>query len=135
MFKKIFILLTFLCFSLAFANKTVFLPNEKGILAEQKDEGTIETLDENALQTPEYKHTFMKMMLSLVALIVLSIVTVWMFRRISKARVEAINNLRSIKILEKRVLSPKSMLYLVEYENQKFIISESHLDVRITKID
>lgn len=135
MFKKIFILLTFLCFSLGFANKTVFLPNEKGILAEQKDEGTIETLDENALQTPEYKHTFMKMMLSLLALIVLSIVTVWMFRRISKARVEAINNLRSIKILEKRVLSPKSMLYLVEYENQKLIISESHLDVRITKID
>lgn len=136
MLKKIFILLTFLSFSLLSANnKTVFIPNDKGGLEEQKETNVLQPFDETGFTQPEYKHTFIKMMLSLLALVALSVITIWMFRRISRARVEAINNLKSIKIIEKRVLSPKSMLYLVEFENQKFLISESHLDVRITKVE
>ena len=40
------------------------------------------------------------------------------------------NNTKAIKILEKRVLSPKSILYLVKVENKKVLISESHMEVR-----
>jgi flagellar protein FliO/FliZ len=145
MFKKFIVLCALFCFSLsAAANKTVFLPDERGMLVEQKEvkeknifenKDLLDNGDQNIAPTPEYKHTFMKMMFSLLAIVFLGFITIWMFRKISKSRIEAINNLRSIKILEKRVLSPKSMLYLVEFEGQKLLISESHLEVRVTKLD
>ena len=47
-----------------------------------------------------------------------------------KSRVQFINNNKSIKILERRTLSPKSALYLIEVNNEKVLISESHVEVR-----
>jgi hypothetical protein len=40
-----------------------------------------------------------------------------------------------IKVLEKRILSPKSILYLVEYEGKKVLVSESHLNMKIKILD
>ncbi len=40
------------------------------------------------------------------------------------------NMIKNIKILEKRPLSAKSMLYLIEIDGKKAIISESTLEVR-----
>ena len=37
---------------------------------------------------------------------------------------------RSINILEKRALSPKSILYIVEIGSKKVLISESQVEVR-----
>jgi flagellar biogenesis protein FliO len=37
---------------------------------------------------------------------------------------------RSINILEKRALSPKSILYIVEIGNKKILIAESQVEVR-----
>jgi len=41
--------------------------------------------------------------------------------------------MRAIKILEKRALSPKSMLYLIEVGGKPFVISESQLEVRLVQ--
>jgi flagellar protein FliO/FliZ len=79
----------------------------------------------------EFKGAFIKMMLSLLAVIVLGIITFIMFKRITRTRFIQANNNMAIKVLEKRVLSPKSIIYLVEYEGVKALVSESHLDVNI----
>lgn len=79
---------------------------------------------------PSYEATFVKMILSLGALLVLIFLTVWALKRLSSGRLRFMNQGMGIKILEKRPLSPKSVLYLVEIGGQKVLISESQLEVR-----
>lgn len=90
--------------------------------------------EENLLnQTGEpvsYKTAFTKMMLSLLVLIVLIVISVWMLRRISHGRMKQLNTGRSIKIIERRPLSAKSILYLIEVNGKKVVIAESQLEVR-----
>lgn len=83
-----------------------------------------------------YKQAFTKMMLTLFGLIVLIVLSVWMLRRISHGRMKQMNFGRTIKVLERRPLSAKSILYLVEISGKKVVIAESQLEVRkITTID
>lgn len=95
-----------------------------------------ETKEENLFQTipdTQYQTTFWKMILILFALIGLMIISVWLFKRISKVKITQANAYKTIKILEKRVLSPKSMLYIIEVDGKKIILSESHLEVKKIK--
>lgn len=80
--------------------------------------------------TESYETAFMKTVIVLVGLLVLVILTIWMFRKISHGRFRGMNMLKSIKILEKRPLSPKSMLYLVEVGGKQVLLAESQLEVR-----
>ena len=83
-----------------------------------------------------YQGAFMKMILTLLGLIVLIVVTVWMLRRISHGRLKQMNYGRSIKVLERRPLSSKSVLYLVDISGKKVVIAESQVEVRaITTAD
>ena len=59
-----------------------------------------------------------------------------MLRKMSYGRLRGINALKSIKILEKRPLSSKSILYLIEVGGKQVLIAESQLAVRtITTLD
>ena len=80
--------------------------------------------------TESYETAFIKTIVVLVGLLVLVILTVWMFKKISHGRVRGLNYMKSVKILEKRPLSPKSMLYLVEVSGKQVLIAESQLEVR-----
>ena len=83
-----------------------------------------------------YKGAFVKMMLTLGGLIVLVVISVWMLRRISHGRMKQMNYGRAIKVIERRPLSAKSILYLVEINGKRVVIAESQLEVRgITTAD
>lgn len=87
-------------------------------------------IEEEAMPPVEsYGYTFFKMIVTLVVLVGLVIVTLWLLRRLSGGRLRGQNQMRAIKILERRPLSPKSMLYLVEVEGKQVLISESQLEV------
>lgn len=94
-------------------------------------------IEEQPLATPEehmepvsYQGAFVKMMLTLFGLIVLIIISVWMLRRLSQGRMKQMNSGRAIKILERRPLSAKSILYVIEIHGKKMLVSESQLEVR-----
>jgi len=80
--------------------------------------------------TESYETAFIKTIVVLVGLLVLVILTVWMFKKISHGRLRSFNYMKSIKILEKRPLSPKSMLYLIEVGGKQVLIAESQLHVK-----
>ena len=109
---------------------------------EQKQE-KVEKLpkeDDNFFDQPtsdySYKEAFVKMMLTLVGLIVLIVLSVWILRRVSHGRMKQMNYGRSVKIIERRPLSAKSILYLIEVSGKKVLIAESQLEVRrITSVD
>ncbi|QVL56836.1 MAG: flagellar biosynthetic protein FliO [Simkaniaceae bacterium] len=105
--------------------------------AQYKDEGECKVADDAHKATHEvqkatesYETAFIKTIVVLVGLLVLVILTVWMFRKISNGRLRGMNVLKSVKILEKRPLSPKSMLYLIEVGGKQVLIAESQLEVR-----
>lgn len=82
--------------------------------------------------TPDfnYRSAFIRMLISLVALMLFIFLTFWAFKRLMRSRIASTNQSRAIKILEKRAISPKSILYLIEVENEKILIAESHLEIR-----
>lgn len=80
--------------------------------------------------TESYETAFIKTIVVLVGLLTLVILTVWMFRKINNGKLRGMNVLKSIKILEKRPLSPKSILYLIEVGGKQVLITESQLEVR-----
>ena len=71
----------------------------------------------------------MKMLLTLVALVVLFGVAYYLLKRVGKSRQKGMNHLKAIKILERRPISPKTTLYLVELAGKEILISESQLEV------
>lgn len=78
-----------------------------------------------------YEGAFVKMLLTLGGLVILIFLTVWLLRRLSQGRLlGGGSSSRSIKILEKRALSPKSVLYLIEVGGKQILIAESQLEVR-----
>lgn len=85
---------------------------------------------------PNFETAFMKMIVIVVGILVLIFLCIWLIKRFSRNRITSMNHLRNIKILERRPLSPKTMLYLLEVGGKQVIISESHLEVRkVTSID
>lgn len=104
-------------------------PSEKeGVLPPEKmEEETPATVH---YTTESYETTFIKTIVVLVGLLVLVTLTIWMFRKISHGRFRGVNMMKSIKVLEKRPLSPKSMLYLIEVNGKQVLLSESQLEVR-----
>jgi flagellar protein FliO/FliZ len=111
--------------------KSLSFTKEELLSQNQKPLNPVEENIEKEFPKVEFKGAFIKMMLSLLAVIVLGIITFIMFKRISRNRFMQANNDMAIKVLEKRILSPKSIIYLVEYEGIKALVSESHLDVNI----
>lgn len=86
--------------------------------------------------TISYEGAFMRMILTLAGLIILIFLTIWVLRRLSQGRVGGNFSSRTIKVLERRALSHKSVLYVVEISRKKVVIVESQLEVRtITTLD
>ncbi len=78
---------------------------------------------------PNYEGAFLKMILTLLVLVVGIIGTIWFMRRLAGGRFGSTGG-RSIKVLEKKPLSPKTMLYVIEVQGKQAVISESQLEVK-----
>lgn len=78
-----------------------------------------------------YEHAFIKMILTLGGLLVLVFLTLWLLRKFSQGRMGGFGSTKKIRILEKKPLSPKTILYLVELDGKPVFISESQLEVKI----
>lgn len=69
---------------------------------------------------------FLKMLILLGVVIGLLLVIMWFFKRVLNSRIDQINSGSMIKILERRSLTPKTALYVIDVEGKKFLIAESH---------
>lgn len=105
----------------------VFIPDEKGDLV-----ALAGSVAEAAAPIPptDMGMTLIKMLLTLFALVLLLFGTYWFLRRLIQSRLQRGMGKQSIDILEKRMISPKTMLYLIQVENKKILIAESHLEIK-----
>jgi flagellar biogenesis protein FliO len=79
--------------------------------------------------TTSYESAFVRMLVTLLGLVFLVFATFWILRRLGKGKFK-MGGGRTINVIERRALSPKSMLYVVEIGNKKVLISESQLEIR-----
>jgi len=77
-----------------------------------------------------YEGAFFKMFATLIALLLGIFGAVWALKKLSQGRLSASNNSRSIKVLERRALSHKTVLYLIEADGKKALIAESQLEIK-----
>jgi flagellar biogenesis protein FliO len=136
MFRKFFALFFLINFLVCYAEDSA--PSKPSIPYDSPVPGqpSLEEKDPTIPPTPNYEHAFGKMLLTLLGLIVLIILTVWMLKRLSGGKMSSLASGKTIKILERRPLSQKSILYLIEVEGKHVLISESQLEVRaITSIE
>ena len=146
MWRYLFLLISFTC--LFAENKGVVFKTDQNKnlivekIAQQSTDAiaqqTDQTLEEELTQDykpMEFKWAFLKMLFWLVILVGFFFVTLYMFKKLSHSRLDTINQHKMIKVLEKRALSPKTVLYLVEYENKKALIGESQNELKIQLLD
>jgi flagellar protein FliO/FliZ len=109
---------------------SIYVPDENGELTAL--ETAVVNTTESASQLPpnDLAVTFVKMLLTFVVLVGLLILSYWFLRRLIQNRLTKGVGDQSIQVLEKRMISPKTTLYLIEVENKRILIAESHLEIK-----
>lgn len=82
-------------------------------------------------QTYNYWGEFVNMLITLFFILGLIFVTVWFLKKLMRSRLQHLNRSTGIKILEKRVLNPKSSLYLVDVLGKGLVIAESPSGIQL----
>jgi flagellar biogenesis protein FliO len=120
------------------ASSIVFILKIKGLASHDDIMNLLNLLADAASQSPlpdapqmmpSYEGAFLKMFLTLLALIVGIFACVWILKRLARGSFSQSSG-KSIKILEKKPLSPKTMLYIIEVDGQETLIAESQLEVK-----
>ena len=81
-------------------------------------------LAQEAAQNLSFFDEMMNMFLILGGILAAMIVVAWSLKRLLNTRMEQMNADSQIKIIEKRHLSPKSILYLVELQGKGYLLGE-----------
>jgi flagellar biogenesis protein FliO len=78
-----------------------------------------------------YWHEFINMLAALFFVIILIFLTIWFLKKIARSRIKSLNRSNGIKILEKRSLSPKASLYLLDILGKGVVIAESQAGIEM----
>jgi flagellar biogenesis protein FliO len=110
----------------SFLANVVFVPDEQGNLSAVNSSIEIPPLP----QTGDYGLGLVKMFLTMIAIIVLFYVSYWFLRKLVRDRLQKGTAHHSIQILEKRMISAKTVLYLVQCDDKKILLAESQLEIK-----
>lgn len=121
-------LLSFYCFG---ANKDPSTINPSAPI-----EHTLDNLSESDHQFPSYKQSLVRMGLALAGLLAVLVVTIWLYKKLTGGKFSGIHASKRIRIIERRPISAKSILYLIECDGKKILVAESQFEMRtLAKID
>lgn len=116
--------------ALAESNKTP--PTEDVKKTPQIEKETVEQdANEIQAQNKNFQNAILKTFFSLFGLIALILLTIWFLRRLSRSRHSFGMKSHSLQIVEKRLLSPKTTLYLMEIDGKKVVFAESMMEVKV----
>lgn len=82
-------------------------------------------------QIDQFYYEFIKMMVMLGVVIAFLLLIMWFLKRMFNTRIEQLNSTSLIKIVERRNLTPKTSLYVLEIGNKNYVIAESHNGVTL----
>lgn len=105
----------------------LFVPNEEGELTELSGAVTEKALAYAPLSTGAL---LAKTLFTFIALIALIFASYWFVKRLSQNRVYGSHSDHLIQIIEKKALSPKTVLYVIEVEGKQVLLAESQVQVK-----
>jgi flagellar biogenesis protein FliO len=76
-------------------------------------------------ETDRFLSEFLNMLATLGLIIALILFIAWFLKRMVNAKIEGANASSSIKIIDRRNLSPKTMIYMIEVNGKGIIVAES----------
>lgn len=82
-------------------------------------------------QSYNYWGQFVNMLASLGLILVLIFVSVYILKRLMRSRIQHLNRSTGIRILERRALSSKSSLYLIDVLGKGVVISDSPSGIQV----
>lgn len=82
-------------------------------------------IEEPSKQNDKFLVEFLNMLATLGFVIALILVIAWFLKRFVNTRLESMNANSAIRVVEKRGLSPKTILYLLEVEGKTILVAES----------
>ncbi len=77
----------------------------------------------------DFQKLFNRTAYLVIGIVALLLLTVWILRRVNLGRSVGLNRSNHIQIIERRALSQKSVLYLVQIGDKMTLLSESQLSV------
>lgn len=96
-----------------------------GAVHAQEEPPPPDLLEEPARGEYNFRHEFLRMLFILGLIITMVVATTWMFRRIGRGKMRTFNSNSAIQILERRAVSQKSFVYLLEVEGTKILVGDS----------
>ncbi len=109
---------------------SIFIPNEHGELTALEETAAEVAQTTTQIPAADMGLAFAKMLISLTLIVVLLLVSYWLLKRLIQNRIQKGVGEAAIQIIEKRMISPKTMLYIIEVENKRILIAESHLEIK-----
>lgn len=73
-----------------------------------------------------FMREFVKMLMTLGAIITVLLLASYMIKRFTNTRIQQINESSDIKILERRAITAKTSIYLLDIKGKQIAIVESH---------
>lgn len=117
---------TFSCLAYAQTEPSPVSVNEKIAFDDPSDiDAAPMGFDEEPMRELSYWKEFFRMMFILGIILGVVLVLAWILRGYLNKRVKQVNQNNIIKVIERRNLSQKSMLYLVEVNQKQFLIGDS----------
>jgi flagellar biogenesis protein FliO len=113
----------FLAFSPLYGQTIEMETNQKKI--EETQEMNSPLFDDDPIGEISYWKEFSRMMMILGFILGVVLLIAWLLRGFLNKRIKQINQTNIIKVLERRNLSQKSMIYLVEIYNKQYLIGDS----------
>lgn len=80
-------------------------------------------IDEN--DTDHFMHEFINMMTTLGIIVAFVLIATWFLKRTFNTRIEQLNTSSVVKVVERRILNPKTTIILLEIQGKGFILAES----------
>lgn len=105
-----------------------YIPDENGELTAL--DSVVQAASQTSTPAGELGAAFAKMILTLVALVALMFASYWFVRKLLQNRLQKGSLHSRIQILEKRMISSKTMLFLIEVDKRKILIAESQLELK-----
>jgi flagellar biogenesis protein FliO len=95
-----------------------FTPWEEGVKKEEEGDS-------------HFFQEFLSMLFSLGIILGAIFFLMWVLRRMTNVRMEQVNLTSSIKVLERRALSPKTTIYILNVSGKAITIADSHNGVTL----
>lgn len=85
--------------------------------------------DPTVIPMNDFGAVLFKMLTALLIIVLMLFATYWVLKKLIGKRSFRGAPEQAIHIIDKKMLSPKTALYLVEFEGKKVLFAESHLEI------